>query len=103
MTLPRRALVRILIVALLAALFAAAPVDVGAQDRVYRVGVLLLGGTYSRALDGLRDGLRELGLEEGTHFVLHVRDAQGDLKSMETAARNLEREKVDLILRWPPR
>ena len=82
--------------ALLGAPLAVAPV--GAQPaRVYRVGVLILGGTYSRTLDGLRDGLRELGLEEGTHFTLDVRDAKGDLKSVETAARSLERDKVDLI------
>ena len=82
--------------ALLGGPLAVAPV--GAQpSRVYRVGVLILGGTYSRTLDGLRDGLRELGLEEGTHFTLHVRDAKGDFKSVETAARSLERDKVDLI------
>ncbi len=81
---------------LLAAPLAAAPVE-AQPTRVYRVGVLILGGTYSRTLEGLRDGLRELGLEEGTHFTLHVRDVKGDLKSVETAARSLEQDKVDLI------
>jgi ABC-type uncharacterized transport system substrate-binding protein len=61
------------------------------------VGVVLQGGPYSAAIDGLRDGLRELGLEEGKHFVLHVHDAKGDLKSVEAAATSLERQKVDLI------
>jgi putative ABC transport system substrate-binding protein len=76
----------------------AAPLGVEAQQaRVYRIGVILQGGPYSAAIDGLRDGLRELGLEEGKQFVLHVRDTKGDLKSVEAAARSLEEQKVDLI------
>jgi putative ABC transport system substrate-binding protein len=65
--------------------------------RVYRVGVIMIGGPYSLAVDGLREGLRELGLEEGKQLVLLVRDAKGDLKSVDEAARNLERDNVDLI------
>ena len=69
----------------------------GQQNRVYSVGVLLQGGSYSPAVDGLREGLRELGLEDGKQLVLDVRDAKGDLKAVEAAARSLEAEKVDLI------
>jgi putative ABC transport system substrate-binding protein len=94
MTTPRLTLTGILILALFAL-----PHAVEAQQaRVYRVGVVLLGGPYSSTIDGLRDGLRELGLEEGKRFVLHVRDGKGDLKSVEAAARSLEGEKVDLIV-----
>jgi ABC-type uncharacterized transport system substrate-binding protein len=76
----------------------AAPLAAGAQEaRVYRIGVILQGGPYSAAIDGLRDGLRELGLEEGKQFVLHVRDTKGDLALVEAGARSLEREHVDLI------
>jgi ABC-type uncharacterized transport system substrate-binding protein len=50
-----------------------------------------------RAVDGLRKGLGELGLEEGKPFILHVREGKGDLKAVEQAAGDLEREKVDLI------
>jgi putative tryptophan/tyrosine transport system substrate-binding protein len=76
----------------------AAPLAVEAQPaRVYRVGVVLHGGPYFSSIDGLRDGLRELGLEEGKHFVLLVRDSKGNLKSAEAAVRSLEAEKVDLI------
>jgi putative ABC transport system substrate-binding protein len=75
-----------------------APLAVEAQQaRVYRIGVILQGGPYYAAIEGLRDGLRELGLEEGKQFVLHVRDTKGDLKSVEAAARSLEEQKVDLI------
>jgi putative ABC transport system substrate-binding protein len=61
------------------------------------VGVILQGGPYFAAIDGLRAGLKELGLEEGKQFVLYVRDAKGDLKAVEAAAQSLEVERVDLI------
>jgi putative ABC transport system substrate-binding protein len=48
-------------------------------------------------VDGLRDGLRELGFIEGKQFVLEIHDTQGDLKAVEEAARNLEQQKVSLI------
>ncbi|TMA91726.1 MAG: ABC transporter substrate-binding protein [Deltaproteobacteria bacterium] len=66
------------------------------QTKVYRVGVILHGGPYYDAINGLRDGLKELRLTEGKHYVLEIRDAKGDLKAVEEAA-SLEREKVDLI------
>jgi putative tryptophan/tyrosine transport system substrate-binding protein len=67
------------------------------QARVYRVGVVQQGGPYVGAVEGLRKGLAELGLEEGKQLILHVRDGKGDLKAAEQAARDLERERVDLI------
>jgi putative ABC transport system substrate-binding protein len=67
------------------------------QPKVYRVGVVTTGGQWYETIDGLRVGLRELGLEEGKQFILAIRDTKGDLKAAEEAARNLEREKVDLI------
>ncbi|MSQ63666.1 MAG: ABC transporter substrate-binding protein, partial [Betaproteobacteria bacterium] len=77
----------------------AAPLVAEAQPaRVFRVGVVLQGGdAYYAAIDGLRDGLKALGLEDGKQVVLHVRDAKGDLKSAKTAAKSLENEKVDVI------
>jgi putative ABC transport system substrate-binding protein len=67
------------------------------QARVYRVGVILQGDPWYEVVDGLRDGLRELGLVEGKHFALEIRDTKGDLKAVDEAARNLERDKVDLL------
>jgi ABC-type uncharacterized transport system substrate-binding protein len=67
------------------------------QAKVYRVGVIHEGGPYYAAVDGLKDGLKELGFEEGKHYVLEIRDLKGDRKAAEAAARSLEREKVDLI------
>jgi len=75
------------------------PVDLaGAQEgKVRKVGVILQGGSWYAMVDGLRAGLRDLGLVEGKQFVLDVRDTRGDLKAVEEAARSLEKEKVDLI------
>src|SRR5262245_3491289 len=93
MTVSRATLAGLLILALLTL-----PLAVEAQPaRLYRVGIVLQGGDYLAAVDGLRDGFKELGLEEGQQLVLHVRDAKGDLKSVEAVAQGLEGEKVDLI------
>ncbi len=76
----------------------AAPLAARAQQaRLYRVGIVWVGGAASASIDGLRDGLRDLGLEEGKHVIFHLRDSGGDLKSIETAAKRLEAERVDLI------
>jgi len=81
----------------LAALGAAPFATQAQQARVYRVGILWVGGAASASIDGLRDSLRELGLEEGKQVIFHLRDSNGDLKSVETAAKRLEGERVDLI------
>ena len=87
-----------LVVSLLATLILASVYTVAAQQaKVYRVGVLLPGSPWYEAIDGLRQGLRELGLEEGKHFVLDIRDTKGDVKAAEAAARNLEGDRVTLM------
>jgi putative tryptophan/tyrosine transport system substrate-binding protein len=74
------------------------PIAVSAQQaRVYRVGVIHHGGLYDLALNGLRDGLRERGFEEGKQYLFHVRDARGDPNLVAAMAKGLETEKVDVI------
>jgi putative ABC transport system substrate-binding protein len=41
--------------------------------------------------------MKELGYDEGKQVTLDIRDSKGDLKAVEAAARNLERDKVRLI------
>jgi len=83
---------------LAAALALAVPPSAEPQSsRVYQVGVVLQGGPYHLAVDGLRQGFKEAGLVEGKHVVLHVRDAKGDVKALESAATALEADKVDVI------
>jgi putative ABC transport system substrate-binding protein len=85
-----------LLVIFVAVLVCGAVAEAG-QAKVYRVGVIHQGGPYKAVVDGLRDGLRQSGMEEGKHFVLDIRDAKGDLKAVEEAARNFERERINLI------
>ncbi|HXV80162.1 MAG TPA: ABC transporter substrate-binding protein [Candidatus Binatia bacterium] len=68
----------------------------GAQQ-AYRIGVLLPAEPWHETIEGLRVGLKQLGLEEGKQFTLLIRDMKGNMKAAETAARNLERERVDLL------
>lgn len=89
---------RFVLLEILALAMLVTPPFVGAQQtRLYRIGVVLQGGPQHRAVDGMRRGLRELGFEEGKHYVFHLREARGDLKAVEVAAAALEAEKVDLI------
>src|SRR6266568_6871135 len=48
-------------------------------------------------IDGLKDGLKELGFDEGRQYILHIRDVKGDPTALEATAKALEQEKVDLI------
>jgi putative ABC transport system substrate-binding protein len=68
-----------------------------AQQKVYRIGVLLPGGPLYGALDGLRGELKEFGFEEGKQYNLAILDTKGDTKVAEEAAKNFEREKINLI------
>ena len=89
-----RAITAVLTLALFSAPFAAV-----AQQHLYRVGIIVQGGpSFESAVVGLKDGLRELGLQEGKAVIFHVRDVKGDLRAAEAAARTLEDERVDLIV-----
>jgi putative ABC transport system substrate-binding protein len=67
------------------------------QAKVYRVGVIHQGGPYKAVVDGLRDGLRQLGYEEGKQILLEIRDTKSDPKLVEEAAKTFERERFNLI------
>lgn len=61
------------------------------------MGAIHLAGHHQVVVQGLRQGLRELGLEEGKHFVLDVREVSDEPGAVEEKARDLERGGVDLI------
>ena len=84
----------ILLSAMLLALCSSAAAQ---QAKVYRVGVIHQGGPYKAVVDGLRDGLRQLGYEEGKQIVLEIRDTKSDPKLVEEAAKTFEQERVNLI------
>jgi ABC-type uncharacterized transport system substrate-binding protein len=74
-----------------------ARVSAAQQPQIYRIGAVLYGGPYVRAIDGLRDGLKELGWEERKQFVIDARNVKGDFKAVEGAAKSLEKENVNVI------
>jgi putative ABC transport system substrate-binding protein len=67
------------------------------QPAVYRVGVLLPGEAWYEIIDGLRVGLKQLGLEDGKQLKLEIHDWTGDAKTAEKAAKTFEQDKVDLV------
>jgi putative ABC transport system substrate-binding protein len=67
------------------------------QPKISRIGVLLPAGPLEGVVDGLKEGLRELGLEEGKQYTLTTRDTKSDVKATEEGARNFEQEKINLI------
>ena len=71
------------------------------QPKSYRIGVIMPGGPFYEVVSGLKNGLKELGLEEGKQFTLVIQDTKGDTTLAGDAARNLEREKVDLLYALP--
>jgi putative ABC transport system substrate-binding protein len=66
-----------------------------------RVGVIYHSEPYSPVVEGLREGLKQLGVQEGPDLVLEIRDAKADPKAIEDIARAFEREKVKLIYSVP--
>src|SRR5262245_60622294 len=82
---------------LLAAGALALPLPARAQRGVARVGAIVYAGTYAPVFDGLRAGLKELGVREGRDMTLELRDAGGEPKAVEEAARRFEAEGVALI------
>ena len=54
-------------------------------ERPRRIGVVIQGDTYHVGVDGLREGLKALGTEEGSLFALLVRDAKGSLPAIGAA------------------
>jgi ABC-type uncharacterized transport system substrate-binding protein len=88
---------KILMFVLAASILAFVPPVEAQQSKVYRVGVLVPGEAWYEIIEGLRVGLKQLGLEEGKQIVLSIKDWKGDAKMAEAAAKSFEQEKVSLI------
>lgn len=82
---------------LTALLLVAVTAPVSAQGKPQRIGVLHPGGAQSETIDGLRQGMKDLGLQEGAALQLDVRDVGGDASGTEKEAIALEKENVSLI------
>src|ERR1043166_6038032 len=69
----------------------------GAPARPYRVAVLTPGLLFNLALEGLREGLTQLGYHEERDITFLVEDAQGDVASLSGRAANIVEAKPDVI------
>ena len=80
----------------------AAPLAAEAQQagKVWRIGYLDYGPAARNAayVDGLRQGLRDLGWVEGRNIATEVRFAEGKTDQLPTLAAELVRLKVDVIV-----
>ena len=93
-------------ISLIASGLAVAPLTVGAQPtgKVYRIGYLSIGSastTYTRPLEAFRQGLRELGWDEGRTLFIEYRYAEGRADRLPALADELVRLKVDIIVASP--
>ncbi len=83
-----------------ASLLALAPGSSQAQPahRLYRIGALTEAFAPNHpAVEGLKAGLKELGLEEGRDVVFDIRFTEGNYQAMPAAAAALVKAGVDLI------
>jgi putative tryptophan/tyrosine transport system substrate-binding protein len=76
------------------------PLGVRAQqtDRVWRVGVLVAEAWPE--VEGLHDGLRELGYRDGENVLLEYRFADGDVGRFHGLVADLIKLPVDVIVTW---
>jgi len=87
------------LIAALAGFVAAQPVAVRAQEpgKLKRIGFLRVGAPPASFIDGFRQGLRELGLIEGRHFVIEYGLAQSAAQ-VPAAAAELVRRRIDVLV-----
>src|SRR5882757_9756649 len=72
------------------------PFAVRAQQKVHRIGVLLVSG--AEFMGPYREVLQSLGYVEGKNIQFEVRSAQGQRDRLPDLAAELVRNKVDLIV-----
>jgi putative tryptophan/tyrosine transport system substrate-binding protein len=90
-------------IALLGSAAIARPLSVLAeQGKIAKIGVLLLGYPEpSLFIKGLREGLRDLGYEEGRSIELIIRSADGKPEALASLAADLVKSQVNIIVAYP--
>jgi putative ABC transport system substrate-binding protein len=71
--------------------------SIGAQGHQFRVAVLTPGQVFNPGLEGLREGLAQLGYHEGKSLAFLVEDAQGEVASLAGQAARIVEAKPNLI------
>ena len=75
------------------------PAEAQQPGRVYRIGFLWDSpAVWPHALEGFRQGLRDLGWVEGQNLVIEYRWAEGRFDQLASLAEDLVRLKVDVIV-----
>ena len=88
----------VLALLLLAAVADAAAAEAQPEHRVYRIGVLNEAWAANHpTVEGLKEGLRELGLVEGRDVAYEIRYTKGVPGATAAAAEELAKSGVDLI------
>jgi putative tryptophan/tyrosine transport system substrate-binding protein len=87
-------------VIVLSAILLTAGVSVEAQQerKVYRVGFLAPGGSFTPSDEAFRESLRALGYSEGQNILLEWRFTKGDAERFPAFAAELVQHKVDCIV-----
>ncbi|MFA5871833.1 MAG: ABC transporter substrate-binding protein [Parcubacteria group bacterium] len=67
------------------------------HSKKYAIGVVLTGGAYQQAFDGLRYQLAKEGYNEGENVSFIIRDVRGDTSKLPEAIQSLLGENPDLI------
>jgi putative ABC transport system substrate-binding protein len=71
-------------------------------SKIARIGVVSAGGRpYVALLQGLREGLKALGLEDGAHYTLDVKETGGEIAAAEQAGRDFERQGLPILFAMP--
>ncbi|MBI2023284.1 ABC transporter substrate-binding protein [Candidatus Giovannonibacteria bacterium] len=63
-----------------------------------RLGVLLASDLQTATVDGIKDGLKELGYVEGKDYLLDVKNPKGDRELTKTYAKELVASKPSLLI-----
>lgn len=85
---------------IMVALFGAVAAAQAQPAKAWKIGVLVSGSQAQNSGrdDALRQGLRDLGYEEGKNISLEFKYAEGKLERVPQMARDLVDQKVDLIV-----
>jgi putative ABC transport system substrate-binding protein len=68
-----------------------------AGEKPYRIGIVLPGDQWVSGVDGLKEGMKELGYVEGNNIRYLLENAAGDKTRIEEASRQFVAERVDVV------
>jgi putative ABC transport system substrate-binding protein len=92
---------RLLALVMAVALVVGGSAEAQSTGQPRRIGFLSSGPAGSPAVDGFRQGMRELGWVEGTNLVVDYRFAEGQVDRLPDLAADLVRRRVEVIVAGP--